>query len=137
MDNTGLGQEDQKGPTANSAVCSEHFTADCFDITSATAEKLGIKIKQRLRAEAVPTIFPRLPSESFLSQQPRTSRAQEKRGLFTITYLLSYVEDLLSKLIRVQCAGGTKGLLFLDFLCSNFDRPITVKEKQTRFYVAN
>ena len=53
------------------------------------------------------------------------------------------MEDLLSELIRVQCAGGTKGQArptVPGFLCSKFDRPIkedAVKEKQTRFYVAN
>ena len=83
-----------KGPTANSAVCSEHFTADCFDITSATAEKLDIKMKQRLRAEAVPTIFPQPPSESFISQQPRTSRAQEKRECSRVKILYNRIRLL-------------------------------------------
>ena len=67
-----------KGPTAHSAVCSEHFTPDCFDSTSITAEKLGFKMKQRLKAGAFPTIFPR-PSAPLPSKQPRTSRVCEKR----------------------------------------------------------
>lgn len=66
-----------KGPTANSAVCSEHFSPECFDITSATAKKLGFKMKARLKPDAIPTIFPR-PSAP-LPKEPRTSRAYEKR----------------------------------------------------------
>ena len=46
----------------------------------------------------------------------KCSRGSEQRqfspSFHDLTYLLGY---LLSELIRVQCAGGTKGLVFLDF----------------------
>ena len=52
----------------------------------ATAEKLGFKMKQRLTANAIPTIFPRpfapLPSKH------RTSRAHEKRECSRVRNLL-------------------------------------------------
>lgn len=65
-----------RGPTENSAVCSDHFTADCFASTSVTSLKLGLKMKQMLQAGAVPTIFSSSPA---LVKKPCTSRAFEKR----------------------------------------------------------
>ena len=71
-----------KGPTANSAICSDHFSAECFTSTSATAKKLGFKMKQSLKSDAVPTILPR-PTPSAPKQQ-RTSRAFAKRECFRV-----------------------------------------------------
>ena len=47
------------GPTTNSTLCSDHFTEDCFETSTLLAPKLGIKIRKRLKPDAVPTIFPR------------------------------------------------------------------------------
>ena len=74
-------------PTANSCLCSDHFTEDCFEPSSLTAVKLGLKRKVMLKPDAVPTIFQR-PSDSIKTasvlevaqaKQKRTSRAYEKR----------------------------------------------------------
>ena len=66
-----------KGPTAYSAVCSEHFTPDCFQSSSWTSKSLDIKLKQLLKPGAIPTIFPRPSSVKRL--QPRSSSAYEKQ----------------------------------------------------------
>lgn len=44
-------------PTENSSLCSEHFTADCFEIDSSIAASFGISKRKRLTAGAIPTIF--------------------------------------------------------------------------------
>ena len=74
-------------PTANSCLCSDHFTEDCFEPSSLTAVKLGLKRKVMLKPDAVPTIFQRpsgsIKTASVLEVAPakrkRTSRAYEKR----------------------------------------------------------
>ena len=42
-----------------SVLCSSHFTADCFEPDSAIAATMGITKRQRLKPDAVPTIFQR------------------------------------------------------------------------------
>ena len=49
--------------TDHSYLCSEHFTEACFEADSALAAQFGIKKRRRLKADAVPTIFPR-PSKA-------------------------------------------------------------------------
>ena len=63
------------GPSKYSAICCEHFTEDCFELTSVISKSLGIKMKQRLKPSAVPTIFPRPTAPKRL----RTSAAFDKR----------------------------------------------------------
>ena len=64
------------GPTKYSAVCSEHFTEDCFQPTSVMSKKLGIKMKQLLKPTAIPTSFNRLTSTP---KRLRSSSAVQKR----------------------------------------------------------
>lgn len=64
------------GPTKNSAVCSEHFTEDCFEPMSVMSKKMGMKMRQRLKPDAIPTIFKR-PSAT--PKRLRVSLAAEKR----------------------------------------------------------
>lgn len=64
-----------KGPSDYSAVCSEHFTEECFQVSALTAIKLGLKRKLQLKPGAVPTIFPKPASTKRL----RVSSAYEKR----------------------------------------------------------
>ena len=45
--------------TENSFLCSDHFEADCFEVDSMLAEKMGLKKRRRLKLDAVPTIFVR------------------------------------------------------------------------------
>ena len=67
-----------RGPSEHSAVCSAHFSEDCFEEASLASKKLGLKIKQMLKPGAIPTIFPRPSAVKRL--QPWSSRhAYEKR----------------------------------------------------------
>ena len=72
-----------KGPSKYSAICCEHFTEECFELTS---RKLGIKMKPRLKSTAVPTIFPRPPSSTTVPKRLRASSAFEKRERARVTY---------------------------------------------------
>ena len=45
-----------KGPSKYSAVCSEHFTEDCFELTSVILKTMGIRMKQRLKSNVVPYV---------------------------------------------------------------------------------
>ena len=44
-------------PSEYSVLCSKHFKEDCFESQVAMAAKLGIKKHQKLKPDAVPTIF--------------------------------------------------------------------------------
>ena len=66
-----------KGPSKHSAVCSDHFSEDCFEPMSVTSKKLGIKMKQMLKPTGIPSIF-KCPSSSPKRLQ-RPSSALEKR----------------------------------------------------------
>ena len=61
-----------------SVLCSDHFTADCFEADSAIAATFGISKKRRLKPDAVPTIFYRQlttdQSTSEASAQPRPGK---------------------------------------------------------------
>ena len=49
-----------KGPSEHSALCSDHFTDDCFEPDTAIASSLGLdKPRRSLKADAVPTVFKR------------------------------------------------------------------------------
>jgi hypothetical protein len=47
------------GPSQHTVLCSCHFTADCFEPDSAIAATMGITKQQRLKPDAVPTLFVR------------------------------------------------------------------------------
>ena len=64
-----------KGPSAYSAVCSEHFTENCFEVSSLVSKQMGLKMKQRLKPDAIPTIFARPTAH----KPKRLSSAYEKR----------------------------------------------------------
>ena len=70
------------GPTKNSAVCSEHFTEDCFEPISVMSAKVGMKMKHMLKPNAIPTIFKR-PSTT--PKRLRSSSAVEKRARARVT----------------------------------------------------
>ena len=44
------------GPTANSYLCSDHFSEDCFERDTLMAAKLGIQKRKKLKTDAVPTM---------------------------------------------------------------------------------
>ena len=72
-----------KGPTKYSAICCE----ECFELTSIMSKNMGIKMKQRLKSDAIPTIFPR-PSSTTTPKRlcTRTSLAFEKRERARVTW---------------------------------------------------
>lgn len=66
------------GPSEYSCVCRAHFTDDCLEDISCVSKKIGMRMKQMLRPNAVPTIFPKaLPDGS--PPAKRRSTAYEKR----------------------------------------------------------
>jgi hypothetical protein len=68
---------DWHSPTPYSCICSKHFTEDCFETQSLLSDKLGIKRKQLLKPEAVPTIF--TPADEMKTKKTRVSSALRKR----------------------------------------------------------
>ena len=60
------------GPTDRSVLCSKHFTEDCFEPTSALGASFGLKMRLKLKPDAVPTIFER-ESSSTQTEEPSTS----------------------------------------------------------------
>ena len=48
--------------TKHSRLCSEHFTADCFEAELSPAAGFGIKRRKKLKPGAIPTIFHRQSS---------------------------------------------------------------------------
>lgn len=49
-----------KGPSEHSVLCSDHFDEHSFEPDTAIASSLGIdKLRRRLKADAVPTVFKR------------------------------------------------------------------------------
>ena len=65
-----------KDPGEYSCVCSAHFAEDYFQAISSMCQKVGLKMKQMLKPDAVPTIFPR-PSDTKIHK--RVSSAYKKR----------------------------------------------------------
>ena len=56
---------------ATDHICSAHFTADSFEDQSVIAKSLGLKMKNILKPNAVPTIFNRLESEILQTESLR------------------------------------------------------------------
>ena len=70
-------------PTAHSSLCSEHFTANCFEADSALASSFGISKRRRLKPGAIPTLFER--PETATRKRPAVSPSKEgkkKRSAF-------------------------------------------------------
>jgi len=66
------------GPSEHSTLCSDHFTVDCFEPMSILSKQMDLKRQQRLKPDAIPTIFPR-PASVPAPKLPCTSRSFEKR----------------------------------------------------------
>lgn len=77
--------------TKHSHLCSEHFTAECFEAESSLAAGFGIKRRKKLKPGAIPTVFHRQsssqaamasrkrPAPSEGTVQPTKRTAVEKR----------------------------------------------------------
>ena len=87
-----------RGPSKYSAICCEHFTEDCFEMTPLNARKPGIKMKSRL----MPTIFLRPASSTAVTKRLRESSAFEKRekARVTYSYLLYLPNNIIGLLYR-------------------------------------
>ena len=79
------------GLSQHSVLCSSHFTADCFEPDSAIAATMGITKWQRLKPDAVPTIFERQAPQhqgargsmvrAYRGRDQSLLRPQKRRGL--------------------------------------------------------
>ena len=72
------------GPSEYSCICSQHFSSDCLESTSRVSNQIGFRMKQMLKPEAVPTIFPTKRSESV--PRLRASKAFEKREKLRVSF---------------------------------------------------
>ena len=77
-------QSNWNGPSADSQLCSKHFTQDCF-VTEGVRfrDEMGIPTLKRLKPDAVPTIFARSVDnlQASSSQSPTTGRPLSQRRL--------------------------------------------------------
>ena len=80
-----LGSTDKcKGPSEHSALCSEHFT---FESTSVLSKKIGLKMNQMIKPDAILTFFSRpAPNTSTKLKQLCKSVAYNKRERAKVTY---------------------------------------------------
>jgi len=77
-------------PLQNCYVCSEHFTDDCFETDLKAQLMPELKVKRRLKRDAIPSVCsfrpepkkPRISSENHESQQ----RAEELRQKVSVEY---------------------------------------------------
>ena len=50
-------------PTQNSAICSDHFTDDCYEVDRLKLKEMfGMSSRKRLLPSSVPSIYPKRPS---------------------------------------------------------------------------
>jgi hypothetical protein len=111
---------DWHSPTPYSCICSKHFTEDCFETQSLLSgkiscllmhnswyiDKLGIKRKQLLKPEAVPTIF--TPADEMKTKKTRVSSALRKRECSMVdNYMI--VTVIINKLDPVCCISTNSG----------------------------
>ena len=64
-------------------MCSEHFTNGSFKSLSVVSGKLGMRMKQMLKPDTVPTIFPK-PTD--IPKANRIFGAHEKRERARVKY---------------------------------------------------
>ena len=77
-------------PLQNCYVCSEHFTDDCFETDLKAQLMPELRVKRRLKRDAIPSVFsfgpepkkPRISSENRESRQ----RAEELRQEVSVEY---------------------------------------------------
>ena len=75
---------DKWEPTDHSVLCSKHFEDHCLEPFSKLSTSLGLKVKQLLKADAIPTIFEKPPNlkrkiPASTTQEPKRRSAYEKR----------------------------------------------------------
>ena len=83
-------RRDNFPPLQNCYVCSEHFTDDCFETDLKAQLMPELKVKRRLKRDAIPLVFsfgpelkkPRISSENHESRQ----RAEELRREVSVEY---------------------------------------------------
>ena len=77
-------------PLQNCYVCSEHFTDDCFEADLKAQLMPELKVKRRLKRDAIPSVFlfgpePKKPRISSENRESRL-RAQELRQEVGVEY---------------------------------------------------
>ena len=103
-----------RGPTQNSGVCSEHFTEDCYEPISVVSKQMGIKVKQMLKPNAIPTIFKRpfstpkrLRSSSAVEKRKRAKETNDSLSVvhisnyYTFRYWLTLIWILQAQVLKV------------------------------------
>uniref|UniRef100_A0A3Q2QQM8 THAP domain-containing protein 1 n=1 Tax=Fundulus heteroclitus TaxID=8078 RepID=A0A3Q2QQM8_FUNHE len=89
-------------------ICSDHFTADCFQVKNSVAMEIGFKTKALLKPDAVPTIFKRpsgtgRPHQSDSSSTRRHGGARKKPTVCTL-------RQAPSRRAQIHPAGAQVGL---------------------------
>lgn len=83
-------RRDNLPPLQNCYVCSEHFTDDCFETDLKAQLMPELKVKRRLKRDAIPSVFSfgREPKKPRISSENRESRqrAEELRQEVSVEY---------------------------------------------------
>ena len=84
-------RRDNLPPLQNCYVCSEHFTDDCFEADLKAQLMSELKVKRRLKRDAIPSVFsfgpePKKPRISSENRESRL-RAQELRQEVGVEYV--------------------------------------------------
>lgn len=74
---------DWKGPTQYSVLCCKHFESECFEPVSYLAAQMGLKLRRKLKPEAVPTVFERFHKQSDQPGPSRKRSATDEPALMT------------------------------------------------------
>ena len=111
-------RRDNLPPLQNCYVCSEHFTDDCFEVDLKARLMPELKVKRRLKRDAIPSVFsfgPE-PKKPRLSTENRESRLQhknyDKRWVSNMDLRLTFF----LKLIKFPELKLSSSLLFPIFL---------------------
>ena len=100
-----------KAATKYSHLCSEHFTDDCFKNDHAIAAQFGIKRSKKLKAGAIPSLFPRSISRAGPSKRQSqdsdgsSMEAERKRRTAAVKRERKQVEKTGWNIVSTKCTG--------------------------------
>ena len=73
------------------AFFTKHFTPDCFETNSALASQMGLKIRVRLKWDAIPTVFERSAPHSLQASESEAGPSRKRPS--SITSVLGGAEE--------------------------------------------
>ena len=76
------------GPSDYSCICSAHFTQECLQDILCVSKKIGMAMKQMLKPNTVPTVFPKTLPDSSPPAKRRRSTAYEKQERSRVSLVL-------------------------------------------------